>query len=234
MCGGEVYGQGMRTISTVFTSVVLASALSGVMGTVEPPVVTSVAPSPIVMSPKPQPLKVTGTGFAPGLTVEVTLLGNTETFSGAAVRGQAATTFEISAVLAQPGAGSLVVRNTDGGVSDAFPLKVEAGPPTKPEPSGPQQTPVIDRVIPEKVNKSSVAQLLTFNGNSFVQGLSVSVTDPTGNVTVVRGTALESVTPEVVKANLVLDILGEYTFLITNPSGRSSNSVVVTVSASGR
>jgi hypothetical protein len=36
-----------------------------------------------------------------------------------------------------------------------------------------------------------------------------------------------------VKANLVLEILGEYTFLITNPSGRSSNSVVVTVSASG-
>jgi hypothetical protein len=59
------------------------------------------------------------------------------------------------------------------------------------------------------------------------------VTDPTGSVTVVRGSARQSVTPETVKANLVLEILGEYTFLITNPSGRSSNSVVVTVSASG-
>jgi hypothetical protein len=219
----------MRTISTVLASVILA----GVMGAVEPPVVTSVAPSPIVMSPKPQPLKVTGTGFAPGLTVEVTLLGNTETFSGAAVRGQASTSFEISVVLAQPGAGSLVVRNTDGGVSDPFALKVEAGPASKPETPGPKSNPVIDRVIPEKVNKSSVPQLLTFSGNGFVQGLSVSVTDPTGSVTVIKGTAIDSVTPEVVKVNLVLEILGEYTFLITNPTGQSSNSVVVTVSASG-
>jgi|SRR5688572_26749902 len=223
----------MRTISTVFTSVILASALSGVMGTVEPPSVTSVTPSPVVTSPKPQPLKVTGTGFAPGLTVEVTLQGNTETFSGAAIRGQASTSFEISAVFAQPGAATLVVRNTDGGVSDPFIVKVEAGPPTRPEAPAPQAIPVIDRVIPEKVNRSSVAQLLTFSGNSFVQGLSLSVTDPTGSVTVVKGTALDSVTPEVVKANLVLEILGEYTFLITNPNGRSSNSVVVTVSASG-
>jgi hypothetical protein len=223
----------MRTLSTVFTSLILAGALSGVIGTVEPPVVTSVAPSPIVMSPKPQPLKVTGTGFARGLTVEVTLQGTTETFSGAAIRGQASTSFEISAVFAQPGAATLVVRNTDGGVSDPFPLRVEAGQPTKPEGPGPQSNPVIDRVIPEKVNRSSVAQLLTFSGNSFAQGLSLSVTDPTGSVTVVRGSALQSVTPETVKANLVLEILGEYTFLITNPSGRSSNSVVVTVSASG-
>ena len=230
---GEVYGQHMRTISTVFTSIILASAFSGVMGSAEPPVVTSVSPSPIVMSPKPQPLKVTGTGFARGLTVEVTLQGNTETFSGAAVRSQASTSFEISAVLAQPGAATLVVRNTDGGVSDPFPLRVEAGQPVKPEGPAPQSTPVIDRVIPEKVNRSSVAQLLTFSGNSFVQGLSVSVTDPTGSVTLIRGSAIESITPEVVKVNLVLEILGEYTFLITNPSGRSSNSVVVTVSASG-
>jgi hypothetical protein len=223
----------MRTLSTVFTSIILASALSGVLGTVDPPVVTSVAPSPVVMSPKPQALKVTGTGFAPGLTVEVTLQGNTETFSGAAIRGQASTSFEISMVLAQPGAATLVVRNTDGGVSEPFAFKVEAGPTQKPEAPGPQQIPVIDRVIPDKVNKSSVAQLLTFSGNSFVQGLSVSVTDPTGSVTVIRGSALESVTPEAVKINHVLDILGEYTFLITNPSGRSSNNVVVTVSASG-
>ena len=95
-------------MSTVFTSIVLASALSGVMGIVEPPVVTSVAPSPIVVSPKPQPLKVTGTGFAPGLTVEVTQQGNTETFSGAAVRGQSSTAFEIAVVMAQPGKNRLL------------------------------------------------------------------------------------------------------------------------------
>jgi hypothetical protein len=210
----------MRTLSTVVASVILAGAL----GAVEPPTVTAVTPSPIVTSPKPQPLKVTVTNFAPGLTVEVTSQGNTETFTGAAIRGLASTSFEISAVLVQPGAASLVVRNTDGGVSDPFALKVEAGQPAKPEGPSPQPTPVIDRVTPEKAQRSSVAQLLTFSGNGFVQGLTVNV---------IRATALDSVTTEVVKANIVLDIMGEYTFLITNPAGKASNSVVVTVSASG-
>ena len=216
----------MRTLSTVLTAVILTGAL----GAVEPPRVTSVAPSPIVTSPKPQALKVTGTGFAPGLTVELTQQGNTETFSGGAVRSQASTSFEIAVVLAQPGAATLVVRNTDGGVSEPFALKVEAGQTGRPEGPVPQSLPSIDRVVPEKATKGSVAQLLTFNGNNFVQGLSVSVTDPTGSVTVIKGTALDSVTREVVKLNIVLDIAGEYSFLITNPSGQSSNSVVVIVS----
>ena len=220
----------MRTLSTVFTSIILASALSGVMGTVEPPHVTSVSPSPILTSPKPQVLKVSGTGFAPGLIVELTQQGNTETFSGAAVRGQSSTSFEIAVVAAQPGAATLVVRNTDGGVSDPFALKIEAGQAGRPEGPVPQTLPVIDRVIPDKATKGTVAQLLTFSGNNFLQGLSVSVTDPTGSVTVIKGTAIDSVTRETVKINIVLDIAGEYTFLITNPPGQSSNSVVVIVS----
>ena len=216
----------MRTKSTVLAVVIFAA----VLGAVEPPNVTSVAPSPIVMSPKPQALKVNGTGFAPGLTVEVTQLGNTETFSGAAVKSQAATSFEISVVFAQPGAATLVVRNTDGGVSDPFTIRVEVGESAKPGQPAPQTVPVIDRVVPDKVTKGSTAQTLTFNGNNFVQGLSVSITDPTGNVTVLKGTALETVTREMVKFSTVLDIAGEYSFLITNPSGQSSNSVVVIVS----
>ena len=216
----------MRTLSTVFTAVILAGAL----GAAEPPRVTSVAPSPIVTSPKPQALKVTGTGFAPGLVVELTQQGNTETFSGGAIRSQASTSFEIAVVLAQPGAATLVVRNTDGGVSDPFALKVEAGQTGRPEGPVPQSLPSIDRVAPDKATKGSVAQLLTFSGNNFVQGLSVSVTDPTGSVTVIKGTALDSVTRDIVKLNIVLEIAGEYTFLITNPSGQSSNSVVVIVS----
>lgn len=223
----------MRIKSTVLAFAIFAGVLAmhaGTLGAVEPPRVTSVAPSPVVMSPKPQALKVTGTGFAPGLTVEVTQLGNTETFSGAAVRSQAATSFEISVVFAQPGAATLVVRNTDGGVSDPYTVRVEVDESAKPERPSPKTLPVIDRVIPDKATKGSTAQPLTFNGNNFVQGLSVSVTDPTGNVTVLKGTALETVTREMVKMSLVLDIAGEYSFLITNPSGQSSNSVIVIVS----
>lgn len=215
----------MKTLSTVLAFVILA----GVVGAVEPPHVSAVEPSPIVMSQKPQTLKVTGTSFAPGLIVEVTSQGNTETFSGAAIQRQNSTSFEIAVVLALPGAATLVVRNTDGGVSDPFPLRVEVAQPGKPEPV-PQSVPAIDRVSPDKVIRSSVAQALTLSGNNFALGLSVSVTDPTGSVIVMKGTALDSVTPEVVKLSILLDISGEYTFLITNPPGRSSNSVTVIVS----
>ena len=79
----------MRTKSTILAFAILAGVLAmhaGTLGAVEPPRVTSVTPSPVVMSPKPKALKVNGTGFAPGLTVEVTQLGNTETFTGASVR----------------------------------------------------------------------------------------------------------------------------------------------------
>jgi hypothetical protein len=223
----------MRTKSTILAFAIVAGVLAmgaGTLGALEPPHVTSVTPSPVVMSPKPQALKVNGTGFAPGLTVEVTQVGNTETFTGAAVRSQASTSFEISVVFAQPGPATLVVRNTDGGVSDPFTVRVEVGETAKPERPSPQTVPVIDRVVPDKATKGSTAQPLTFNGNNFVQGLSVSVTDPTGNVTVLKGTALDTVTRELVKLSIVLDIAGEYSFLITNPSGQSSNSVVVTVS----
>lgn len=216
----------MRIHSTVLAFAILTGAL----GAVEPPRVTSVAPSPVIASPKPQPLKVTGTGFARGLTVELTQQGNTETFSGAAIRSPSATSFEIAVVVTQPGSATLVVRNTDGGVSDPFTLRIEAGQTGRPEGPQPQSMPAIDRVVPDKVTKGSVAQLLTFTGSNFVQGLSVSVTDPTGNVTVLKGTALDSVTRETVKLSMVLDIAGEYSFLITNPPGQSSNSVVVIVS----
>lgn len=216
----------MRTLPTALAFVILA----GVIGAVETPRVTAVTPSPLFTSPKPQTLKVTGTGFAPGLTVEVMSQGNTETYSGAAVQGQRSTSFEIAVVLAQPGAPTLVVRNTDGGVSDPFPLKVEVGQPPRPENPVPQSRPTIDRVSPEKTTKGSVAQAVTLTGSQFAPGLSVTVTDPTGTVTTINGTALEAVTPTLVKFSVVFDVSGEYTLAITNPPGQSSNTVTVIVS----
>lgn len=217
----EVYGQGMRTL----TSFLAFAILAGAAGAVEPPTVTGVSPTPVVMSPKAQALKVAGTGFAAGLTVEVMSQGNTEVYSGTAIQGRTATTFDVNVVLAQAGEATLIVRNTDGGVSEPFPFKVEAGPAV------PRRTvPAIDRVSPDKVTRGSVAQTLTLSGSNFVQGLSVSVTDPAGTVTVLKGTALESVTPETVKFSLVLDTAGEYSLLVTNPGGVSSNTVVVIVS----
>ena len=216
----------MRTLPTALACVILA----GVIGAVETPRVTAVTPSPLFTSPKSQTLKVTGTGFAPGLIVEVMSQGNTETYSGAAVQGQRSTTFEIAVVLAQPGAAMLLVRNTDGGVSDPFPLKVNVGPAGQPEPPVPQSRPTIDRVSPDRLTKGTVAQAVTLSGSQFAPGLTVAVTDPTGTVTVVKGTALDASTPTLVKLSLIFDVSGEYTLAIINPPGQSSNTVTVSVS----
>lgn len=216
----------MRTLPTVLACLILV----GVTGAVETPRVTAVTPSPLFTSPTPQTLKVTGTGYAPGLTVEVMSQGNTETYSGAAVQGQRSTSFEIAVVLAQPGAPTLVVRNTDGGVSDPFPLKVEVRPAGPPDTPVPQSRPTIDRASPERLAKGSVAQAVTLTGSQFAPGLTVAVTDPTGTVTIVRGTALDAITPTLVKLSFVFDVSGEYTLAIINPPGQSSNTVTVTVS----
>jgi hypothetical protein len=231
------YRHGMHKRSPFFAVITLVgflvtAALVMALGAsfFEPPVVSSVTPTPIVASASAQVLTVSGTGFAPGLTVEVTSQGNTATFTGAAVQGQRATMFEISAVLAQTGAATLVVRNTDGGVSDPFALTVVAGP-VKPQPPtpAPMPTAVIDRVEPEKATRSSVAQPIMLSGKQFAAGLAVTVTDPTGTVRVIEANALEAVTPTSVRFQAVLDISGDYTFTVTNPKGQASNTVTVVV-----
>jgi hypothetical protein len=207
----------------------LATAvLVKVLAAVVPPTVSAVTPAPIVASATAQVLRVTGAGFAPGLVVELTAQGTTETFSGAAVQGQRATSFEISVVLAQPGSASLVVRNTDGGVSEPFALTVVASAP-QPQDPAPQPLPVIDRIDPDKATRSTVAIPLILSGKQFATGLQVTMTDPTGTVTVIQGTAIEAVTPTTVRFQAVLDVAGEYTFSVTNPKGKPSNAVSVTV-----
>lgn len=212
----------MRNLTTLFAIGVLAGALHAA----EPPVVTSITPTPLVASPGAQLLKVTGTGFAPGLTVEVTLLGSTETFSGAAIKGQNATTFEIAVVLAQPGAATLTVRNTDGSVSDPYSFKVE---PVPSEPARKPPVPVIDQISPERVNRSTVAQVLTLSGRSFLPSLTVTMTDPAGVVTVLAREAIEVVTAESVRFSVVLNVSGEFTFTVANGPGSASNAVTVAV-----
>ncbi len=214
----------MRNILTLAAVGLLAVSLSAV----EPPVVNAVTPSPLVMSPNPVTLRVTGTGFAPGLTVEITMQGNTEIFSGAAVQNRNATSFEVAVVLTQPGAALLVVRNTDGGVSDPFTLKVEAvkgAEPTK----GPQPMPVLERVTPDKTTRNTTPQGLVLSGRNFSPALSVTMTSPTGVVTVIKGNSLEAVTPTSVRFSVTLDVSGDYTFTVTNPPGQTSDTVTVVV-----
>jgi hypothetical protein len=194
----------MRKHLTVAVFGLLAVALSAV----EPPVVTAVTPSPLVMSPNAQTVRVTGSGFAPGLTVEIMSHGNTETYSGAAVQGQNATSFE---------------------VSEPYTLKVEVAKGAEPT-RGPQATPVIERVSPDKATRGTTPQMITLTGRSFSPAATVTMTDPTGVVTVIKGNSLETSTPTTIRFNAVLDVSGDYTFTVTNPPGQASNTVTIVVS----
>lgn len=214
----------MRNILTLAAVGLLAASLSAV----EPPVVNAVTPSPLVMSPNPVTLRVTGTGFAPGLTVEITMHGNTEIFSGAAVQGQNATSFELAVVLTQPGAALLVVRNTDGGISEPFTLKVEPVKGAEPT-QGPQPVPVLERAAPEKTTRTTVPQVITLSGRDFSPALTVTMTDPTGVVTTIKGNSLEAATPTSVRFRATLDVSGDYTFTVTNPPGQTSDTVTIVV-----
>lgn len=214
----------MRTVLTLAVVGLLAVAVRAV----EPPVVNSVTPSPLVMSTDAVTLRVTGTGFAPGLTVEITSHGNTQTFSGATVQGQNTTSFEVAVVLSQPGPALLVVRNTDGGLSEPFTLKVE--PVKGAEPTrGPQAVPVLERVTPDKTARTTVPQQITLSGRRFSPAVTVTMTDPTGVVTIIKGNSLEAVTPTSVRLSVTLDVSGDYTFTVTNPPGQSSDTVTVVV-----
>jgi hypothetical protein len=70
-------------------------------------------------------------------------------------------------------------------------------------------------------------QAITLMGRNFDTGLRVSVTDPTGNVT--QATPIDRVTPLSVVLRFAFETSGRYEFLVTNPSGESSNVTVVEV-----
>jgi len=191
--------------------------------TPERPFITSVDPAAPAKSTTPQVLTVKGSNFAVGLTLEVmTPTGNTVTFSGNTVQSPTTTSFQVSIVLGVAGSYNLVVRNTDGGVSDPFVVKVAAGESAAAAPS-------IEKIMPENVAKDMQPQTLRVSGRNFQQGLSVSLTDPTGQVVVFKGNAIGNVTPTSFEASVVLDKTGDYAMLVTNTSGQSSNSMTFVV-----
>jgi len=186
------------------------------------PQITSITPPPKA-GDKPQPLTINGQNFADGLALEITSPeGQAEVISGRDIRDLRETSFQVALVLPRGGTYSLVVRNRDGGASNAFPLKV---PPTASAPS-------IERVDPSSVPRSTNPQRLTFIGRNFAPGLSVTVTDPTGEVTVLKD-GIGTVSPSSFTVDLTLTVAGEYALLVTNPSTENSNSVNITVT-SGR
>jgi hypothetical protein len=201
-------------------SIIAAALVSlALLQTSTEPRITAVAPERPVVSPKEQVLTVTGESFRSGLSLFVTTPGgDVKTISGAAIAAQRDTSFQASLMLDAVGNYSLVVVNADGRKSAPFTVAARRS----------TGQPWIETVTPEEVTKSQEPQVITLNGRNFAPGLRVSVTNPTGNVTVAD--TIDRLSPPVLVLRLLFDQAGPYGLMVTNPSGESSNTVVIRVS----
>ena len=187
---------------------------------VSTPEISNVTPAAPGRSSKPQRLAITGTDFLEGLTLMVTTPGGQSLrFTGADILNRRQTSFEVDALLDTAGNYSLVVTNTDGGVSKPFVVGVQASAQTN--------RPTIESVTPAKVTKSNTPQILTVRGTRFEAGLVVLLTDPTGTVKTISGNAIADLSPTSFQMTAILELPGEYSIEVKLPSGAMSNTSVV-------
>lgn len=199
----------MKTLAILLIATV--GALSPVQQ--QAPEISSITPAAPARSSKPQPLTVTGRNFQMGLTLAVTQpSGQTMTFQDDDIQSRRNTSFQISMLIDQTGSYSFVVTNRDGGTSQPFVLKVEQAR---------ADAPAIERIEPAEPTRQVEIQTLRVIGQRFAAGLSVVLTDPAGadvpdvQVTKVTQTSLE--------ISARLDKTGDYSLVVTNPSGAVSN-----------
>jgi len=188
------------------------------------PEITNVTPGSPGVSSKPQRLTITGTDFLEGLTLMITNPGGqSQRYAGEDILNRRPTAFEVNVLLDEKGSYSLVVSNTDGGVSRPFPLTVQAGAAQ----SENKTKPTIESISPAKVTKSNTPQTLTVRGTLFEPGMVVLLTDPTGTVKTISGNAIADITPTSFQFTAILELPGEYSVEVKLPSGALSNTAVV-------
>jgi len=191
------------------------------------PVISSVTPPAPARSATAQMLTVTGVNFSDGLSLTVVEPdGRKVSHTGTAIQGRRDTSFKVSVTLAAIGAYTLIVTNPDGAASDPFVLK---GQPSAPSPAAPGIAPKIERVLPAQLTKDPSPQTLSVTGDHFVQGLSVYLTDPIGTVYLMKGSDLATFTATSFSVSVSIEMTGDYTLMVTNPSGDSSNSMTIKV-----
>jgi hypothetical protein len=136
--------------------------------------------------------------------------GQSRVLSGADLQPHQGTRFDASVVLPMDGRFRLVVTNPDGGVSEPFPVIVRKAEPRP-------QAPVIARVTPEDLESRPEPQVLRVEGQRFMAGLTVLLTDPIG--TPVADVTVADVTPMSFVLTARLEVRGDYELVATNPSG---------------
>ena len=207
---------------------VIAAALSALMlsggttsalhGAAFDPRITAIVPEKPTVSPKAVTVVVNGEDFQSGLSLQVTTPeGDVRTLAGMDITAQRAVSFQVQFTFDAEGRYAFVVLNHDG--KRSAPFTVEARRVAS--------RPSIDQVTPQELSKSPEPQVITLAGRNFQPGLKLSITDPTGTVTVAE--RIDKIDAQTVVLRLVFEQSGSYALMITNPSGESSNTVSLSV-----
>jgi hypothetical protein len=191
----------------------VCSAIGG--ATVAGPEITGVSPDPVEPGATARTVTVSGNHFLERLALTVTGPdGAAAEYREPAIQQLRDTSFVVPVVFPTAGRYQFVVTNPDGTVSSPF---AETAKPQS-------AAPVISAVLPDRLQASSNPQALTLQGQKFVPGMSVSLTDPAGSVQDVAAGAIADVRPTSMQITVTLQLAGDYSIVATSPSGTPSNA----------
>ena len=193
-----------------------------VVAPVVTPAIGSLSPNPMHGSNSPQPLLITGTGFAAGTGWKVQL-----TYTGTATPVQATQVSVVSAtqIQAMVNVGtvartwSVQVVNPAGVGSKTASLSVTA----------PLPPPAIASLSPNPMNKASAAQTLTINGSAFQAGASVLLVSSGTNIGL-SGAQVTMVSSSKLTVPVNVGAVARtWTVTVQNPDGQVSAGATLTV-----
>lgn len=202
-----------------FRHILAAGALVSVIAST--PEITQINPASPGASTDAQSLAISGKDFLPGLSLEVqTPDSRTLRVGAGSITVNGPESMTASMILDRPGAYLMKVTNTDGGISRPFSFQVRDKTPAA-------TAIVIDRVVPDSLNKSDAAQTIRLEGRNLDSGIGLSVTDPAGSD--VSDVTIGKATSTSVDVTLLLSQRGEYIIQANNRAGATSNRVTIKV-----
>jgi len=175
--------------------------------------VTGVAPATPMANPAAQQLRITGSGFQPGLNLSLTDPQSAAHAVAAADTTEVVPTLITANVtLNTPGSWKVVVANPAASPMAPFGLSV-LGPPTV-NAANPAAAPG------PLTHNAANPQKILLGGSGFVSGLTVQLSPPGGGAAL--SPSAESITSQQVTVSALLSVPGNWQTVITNPGNQPS------------
>lgn len=183
----------------------------------QPPIVSSILPDSPFDIIGDQSLSVSGSGFQDGLTVNITFPnGGTGKLSGSQIQSLNPTSFTLLVDFnGNPGRYTTQVINPNGLSSDPFTFVAQHK----------LLDPIIDSILPSNPPANKEEQNIIVYGYNFQVGLTVNVTFPNGQKSVLKDRQIPSRTPNSFHMLIYFNgDRGRYKIQVLNPNGRKSNT----------